>query len=231
MKKIKLFIPFIIAALLLNGCKLPLYMPTSINTPMFTEKGQYNASACIGSGANMQIAGSVFNNIAFIGNFDYNEASLENTINNSTTKSKATQYMYEIGGGYYHALNHQLMVEVFGLFGRGFAKIDSKTTDIYRYALQTDIGITRQYINFSFSLRTGYMNYSTRLPTNYYSNYELSAKGSSFFMDPALTLKVGGETLKFIVQYGKSRAFNSYPYDMWNHTWFIMGLNLSLKNG
>ncbi len=230
MKKNKLFIIFIITALLLSGCKLPLYMPTSINTPMFTEKGQFNASASFGSGSNLQIAGSVTNNLALIGNFDYNEVSLESTFNNLTTKSIATQYMYEMGGGYFYTLNQDLMFEIFGLFGRGYADIDSKSTDIFRYALQTDIGFSRPNINLTFSLRMGYLNYATRLPTDYYPDYNLANKGGAFFMDPAFTIKVGGETLKFLVQFGKSRPLKFYPNDMWNHTWFLVGMNVSIHN-
>jgi hypothetical protein len=113
------FLKFIITSIVLSSCAT-IYNPNSRNLPMFSGKGEFQASASAGSGLNVQTAFAVSNHLGVMANgmhFSENAATYQ-----------SNHLFGEFGVGYF--INHKnLYFDLFG--GGGIGQVDARNQVSY----------------------------------------------------------------------------------------------------
>jgi hypothetical protein len=206
----------------LNSCA-PLYVPNVVNTPMLSEKNDFNASVNFGlSGTDIQSAYAVTDNIGIMLNGSYmNETS-------DSTDNFHKHIFIEAGAGYFKPLGKFGLFEAYG--GYGLGKINSyQSSDVFfsyadtyvnRFFIQPSIGFKSNYFQLAFAPRT---------VCAFVSQENVNKTG--FFIEPTLILKAGSPMIKFITQFGLSFMLNDYS-NSFNYEPFLFsfGLQFSLRN-
>src|SRR5262245_46610440 len=133
MKHLYRFLPIF---LFLFQCS-PIYVPNTRQAPLFDRGGQFQVNGKYGvSGTDLQIAASVTNHIALIGNYSVSKET-ENPIYRDTPESR----IIEAGLGYFWRQNN-ITYEFFGGYGKGFGIANDesdghwKEGDFTRYFFQ-----------------------------------------------------------------------------------------------
>lgn len=206
---------FLLIALAFIFCQAcaPVYIPTNSNVPLFTEKGEIQLAAYQGSnGMNVQAAVSVIDHVAVMGNFGFR--AYENEDSHKNNKQK----FGEFGIGYYDTFGSSGRYEFYGGYGKGESsaynffhnnddiRIEAKFD---RWFLQGNIGLGNKIVEGAISYRLSYVNF--------YRIKEIGLIDDVFhdpmeelMMEPAFTIKVGGERIKFISQFGFSFPYDNY---------------------
>lgn len=209
----KLLIPAII--LLLAGCKVA-YVPNMQNVPVMQEKGDTKVNL---STTNFQGSYAFTDHFAVMGNLYFRENSWENSPDTITTTEwdyQANRFLGELGIGYYAPLSDEASVEVFG--GAGWGSIDfindnqnlaterSYSAKVSKIFIQPDIGFESEYFDAIFSTRLSYIGFNDVDTSNYsvndllYDNLYNLDKHPFFFLEPAITLRVGYRYVKLHTQ-------------------------------
>jgi hypothetical protein len=102
----------ILLVLVAAGCS-PLYIPTTRNVPLFREQGEFQASVIASTGAEVQTALAVTDNIAVM----VNGSLLRQKISEPESYTRSHTFV-EGGIGYYKA-NRRSRVEIFAGYGLG----------------------------------------------------------------------------------------------------------------
>jgi hypothetical protein len=204
---------------LLNSC-ITVYIPNTINTPLFSDKGEFAGSIAGGSsGIDIQAAYAVTDKFAVMVNYSNSQQSDDYS---STSPSQDDSYihnhnMLEAALGYYSVPNKWLNFEIFG--GYGYSSVYSKNDDYYytnndtveggfgRFFLQPSMGIISNYVDLAFTPRIVMVNFDGKI------NNSVNKTGSGVFIEPNLTLKLGFKQFKFFTQFGFSYKINSSGYN------------------
>ena len=205
---------FVIVMALSQSCS-PVYIPTNSNVPLFTEKGELQLAAYHGSnGLTAQGAVSVIDHVAVIGNFGYS------VYEDGDEQSDRKQTLGALGVGYYSNFSRAGRIEVYGGYGRGnssaydfFDLGDKLKTEakFEQWFLQGNVGMGNKIVEGAVSYRLSYINFYDVKVLG--ATQESSSPMEELMMEPAFTIRVGGENLKFVTQAGIS-----FPYD--SHTKF-----------
>ena len=187
-------------------------------------------------------------------------SSLTTSSNNAKTLSRSNEYKdgYHfnfVEGGYGFFLTPKkgsdFRAEVFGLIGRGYAEsfnelINYRAYGNYmRYSIQGDIGYAGKMTEGALSLRVGYLDFSglnATHPSDMSSgsasiqpasakNAYSSGKTNSFFIDPAVTFRVGYKGMKFFLQSGMSIPLSNNLNFGWEKSWGSIGVQIRLNSG
>jgi hypothetical protein len=157
------FIYFFAFALLTIGCA-PIYVPTAHNIPMFSGKGEFQGSAGVGLGINVQAAYAVTKHIGLTANYMYGKYNEENY--------GRTHQSGEVGLGYYTNFNERTCFEIFMGYGvgrgqaydstylfifRNFREADGQYRKIY---LQPSIGFNRGNFTWAISTKLSYIDFT-----------------------------------------------------------------------
>lgn len=102
----------ILLVLVAAGCS-PLYIPTTRNVPLFREQGEFQASVIASTGAEVQTALAVTDNIAIMANGSF----LRQKISEPDPYTRSHTFV-EGGIGYYKA-NRRSRIEIFAGYGLG----------------------------------------------------------------------------------------------------------------
>ena len=219
------------------SCTPPLYIPNTTNVPTLKEKGDLDLSYSLGTNGNdLQGSYAINDNVGVMLNGSYGSSKSDS--NNNFTKHQ----FLELGGGYTFILNKdktdetKTIFSAFGGFGVGSASGEYSfsflTSNVYtnnvfgnysRAFIQPSIGISSLNVDFFFTFRTSYVNFSdikneldqSIINDEYINELDeaLNPKKSNVFYEPTLTLNVGGDQLKFMMQAGLSSGL--YPqYEM-----------------
>ena len=141
----------------------------------------------------------------------------------------------------------KLRAEIFGLIGAGDAESGAygfngeAKASYLRYTLQGDIGYAGNITEGALSVRFGYLDFSglqtspNNISPNYgswmYNSYD-SYPGSdktSFFIDPALTFRIGYKGVKMITQFGISIPSSNHVSFGWTQSWASIGMHFRIN--
>ncbi|SEK73372.1 hypothetical protein SAMN04487910_0975 [Aquimarina amphilecti] len=186
---------YVIPCILLNSCT-SAYVPNTINTPLFNEKGEIQVAIHSGtSGLDPQLSYAITNHIGLQLNGNY-------FMNASNVSGKIFDHYYaEIAPGYYSKINSIFRFETYGGFGLGKMEVERENelwdvnTDINlnRIFIQSSIGLTNDIVDTSFTTRFAVVNLNQN-----------SVKRTGLFIEPVLTTKVGYKYVKAVFQFGFS---------------------------
>jgi hypothetical protein len=204
-------------SIFLSSCGF--YSSTSINAPLFTEKGQIAITATAGSGFNFQGAYAISNHMAVLANTSNYE--IEGSFNNGRDLSaKGFGKTNEIALGYFTKKKDGTYLEIFG----GFGHIVTKNTISYRvpcpenaycifqnalfninankYFIQPSVGWAGKNVELAFTARIANLQYSnqvSQLPDSVFrlSKYDRLTKYNYPLIEPGITLRIGTKYVKF----------------------------------
>jgi hypothetical protein len=220
------FIIFVASMAFLNHSCAPAYIPNMVNSPLFSNKGECNASISAGfSGFDPQLSYALTNNVGLILN-----GSFMNSSSNDGSNDFMKWSIFDAGLGYYHSVEENGRVEVYG--GYGFGKVNGqydlfettyKTNSIFnKIFVQPDIGIAHKIYDGSFAIRFSFINMHLSDP---------SYSGNNIFIEPVLTHKIGYKNLRIILQIGFSLPImttKTLQYGGWQPFIYSIGLQLNL---
>jgi hypothetical protein len=219
MKYVTLFMNYLLLACTIYcfiSCA-PAYVPNTLNTPLMSNKGEVHAAVNYGlSGFDPQAAYAITDHIGIMVNGSFR---------NSTSDSSDSYHKHifvEGGGGYYTKIGGIGRFETYGGYGysRLQAYFDSDIwtnfTDVSsnRFFLQPAIGISTQVFDGSFATRLVMVDM-----------HQGGTQKTGFFIEPALTLKLGYKYVKGLLQFGLSFPMDSEGYDF-NHQPFLFSIGL-----
>jgi len=203
--------------LIFSSCHELEYIPNVLNTPLFSDKGEFQVAShgSIGSEFEPQLSYSVTNHIGLMLN-----GSFSNTVTvpdeNSVEVTKEKHSFVELGTGYFSSLSPVQRFEIYGGIGYGdFWRDDNYSTlkvNCNRIFIQPALGMTSRYFDLSFASKfvlANYLDGSYETPGGgYIGNIDFSGK-SRFSMQPAITTKIGINYVKVVLQLGCSIPFYS----------------------
>ncbi len=217
--KQKLFHFLIILSLIISSCA-PSYVPNVVNTPLLSNKGEFQASANVAlSGFDPQIAYAITDNIGLMVN-----GSFANQTSDTTDDYHKHQFV-EFGAGYYKRIGPFFRFESYG--GVGFGNLESNDNDAVfipyssvkttRFFVQPTIGATSHIMDSSFSSRFVIVNMN-----------QGSHSDIGYFLEPVMTAKLGYKYVKVVTQFGISIPLNSEIDFGYEPFIFSLGLQLNL---
>ncbi len=215
------FLRFLLFPILFFSCA-PAYVPNVVNTPLMSNKGEFQASVHTGtSGFDPQFAYALTNNIGLMLN-----GSFANRTSDTTDNFHKHQFV-EFGAGYFASIGTAGRFEVFGGYGAGNLQaeydnnlwVSKARVNSGRFFIQPAIGASTSVFDGSFSSRLVFVNLSQE-----------SEKASCAFIEPALTGKFGYKYVKFVVQTGLSVPLSS-SNNLFNYQPFMFSVGIQLNIG
>lgn len=234
----KLFI-IAIKAVLFSSCAT-VYIPNSVNAPLFKKERQTSISGNYGySGAGIQGAHSVTSNLFFLANGNYH----------GLLDSQSIVYFGEIGTGYFYNFKDNRVFEISAGGGMGSVN-SSSSSDItnfciwgcppeskysgnyYRAFIQPSVGISGENAEVGLSLRNSYVIFPKFIEkVGIYENEKAYFNQENYFFEPVFFFLAGGTRLKILYQAGLSLPYNNKPFSPPQTKMFVsVGLNLTLGN-
>lgn len=255
MKK-NILLPIFFAAIILSSCSQYYYTPNSENVPLLTKKNEVAAAINFyppsdgGVGIEFQTAYAAGNHVAIQINGGGGSGSDNSTVpdiigggNGSTTDASGGGGYFEGGVGYFLPFGprKRFVFESYGIFSLGWMNTTytspsqfngngSIKAGMTRLAIQPSIGYKAKHFEIALSLRAGDVSYSNEsgdhvLDQKNQLDY-LKQNKNQFFVEPALTLKVGGPSIKGQLQIGSSTDETSRDFPTVN-SWLSIGLNFN----
>jgi hypothetical protein len=235
MKK-NILLPIFFAAIILSSCTQYYYTPTSQNVPLLSKKNEVTGSIDYyppldgGSAIELQTAYAAGNHLAVQVNGGGGNGG-------NTNNHKGGGY-FEGGVGYFlpFGWRKRFVFESFGRFSLGWmnGKFDTNgfiKAGMTRLAIQPSIGYKARHFEIAFSLRAGGVSYSNIkgdlvLDSKSQRDY-LSQNKNQFFVEPAITLKAGGPSIKGQLQIGGSTDVTKGTFPRVKN-WLSIGLNFNI---
>lgn len=188
---------------LLSSCA-PLYVPNTVNTPIFTEKGEFQASAFAGtSGFDVQVAYAATDHLGFMvnGNFEDYESEPYDEYRKSS--------FVEFGVGYFEKTESNSILEIYG--GAGFGSIQGLYDD-YSFWSNDDIAINastfRVFVQPALGMWWDQIEGSVAPRLVFVKIMENSVAQSAVFLEPTATIRAGFQKVKVVMQAGLSFPLN-----------------------
>lgn len=225
-----LFITSALLSVILFSCTTA-YIPSELNTPAFHEENQFRGSISYGSsGTNLQLGYSFLDNFGAIGGISYLK---------TYGSAHRFQRVWEFGIGYFNRMENKgnPYYEVFAGFDIGETRstyqddgfepnfpYDYEHSRYYKIFLQPDIFFIFDAVDLIFSMRLNYMNFSAY--EHYSKPNAILPKAIGF--EPAVTVRVGGENLKFKTQAGLSYT-GRFSGSEFNYSEFFISFGLAFS--
>ncbi|MBN2272801.1 MAG: hypothetical protein JXK95_00590 [Bacteroidales bacterium] len=223
-KKNHQFLIYLLGALTVlyaSSCA-PAYVPNVINTPMLSNKGEFQATVNAGlAGFDPQLSYAITDHIGVMLN-----GSFANRTSDSTDDFHKHIFV-EIGSGYYKKIGTSGRFEAYG--GAGFGKLQAEyenelwmaRSDVnsLRFFIQPAIGASTDIFDGSFAARFVVLNLKQESESN-----------TGIFIEPALTAKVGYKYAKAVFQFGLALPLNSNTIEF-NYQPFLFSVGLQATLG
>jgi hypothetical protein len=219
---------------LLSGCAASYYAPAAQNVPLFQEKKEANISGDfrIGNdtkGFDIQTAVAATDHLGITVNYSHYTGDEENYNWYSGDISSVTygSSTFEMGLGYYLPFKDKMVFEIYS----GYATSNFKTNGLVHlssgiqqvhsnsFFIQPDIGLRIKHFEVAFSSRIRVNSYNKVSYAFGFENNEYDYTDDLMrshpvvcFMEPAVTLRVGGEHVKFQIQGGPSFIISKDQY-------------------
>jgi len=223
----------------LCSCSHYYYVSNVQNVPLFKDKNEYRISGSIGEGdesssVEVQTAVSVTENVAIMANF----------MRATGGDLKSTNYgkgnYFEGALGYFKPVKKNGVFEIFGGVGgceqhheyAGYGNgqyYDISDISFWKFFVQPSFGFTSNVIDIAFSTRFCGLNYyNVSSVSNSHENMNTLSNGSHFFLEPAITLRVGWKHIKGQLQYVYSGYLNNTKLNFYEYTHISMGISFAL---
>lgn len=235
MKSVAHIVPFGIL-FLFTGC-VTLYRPNAVYSPLLKEKGDLNTSGSVGlSGCglyNLQAAYAISEHTGIMVDGMYHRRHISS---DDASVDKLNMFFGEAGAGYFTPLGKK-KIELFQVYGGGGYGITTDKIDnavqpqpevnakYFNIFIQPGLALTSRNLQMAFDWRVNYVHLY-RIHASLYDKFEWWNTDFKFYSDtslyfinlePALTVKAGGEKLKGTFQFGITiPAINSHSYFMAN---------------
>ena len=201
--------------LILSGCA-PTYVPTTVNSPLLTYKGELQVAVYAGtSGFDPQVAYALTDNIGLMlnGSFKDTKSDLSGDFHKHN--------FIELGVGYYLRFVSKGRFGIYGGYGLGNLQartnsaIFNNTSDVKldRIFIQPEIGLVTDVVDLSYAMRIVIVGVNQD-PLKY----------TRSFLEPAATVKFGYKHVKFVTQVGFSVPFNAT--NLIDHQPFMFSIGL-----
>lgn len=215
-----------LAVLWLSSCKTAYY-PTTPNTPMLNNKGEFQISGILGTGnLELQTAYAITNNIGVMVNGSYFNEDREIETDDEATEITLTHNLIEAGVGYFTKFGGLGKFEVFAGGGVGnvpanFREItyvfDGTQTDkMTKFFVQPSVGIGSDFVDFSGGVRISGITMNKQM---------------AVFAEPELSIKLGYKNVRFVASMGLSLPVNNIDNLTWNYNPLIIGLGIQINLG
>ncbi len=224
-RKIDLGVGLVLLMVLFASCS-PEYIPNMVNSPMFSNAGEFQATVATGtSNFDAQAGYAITDHIAVIANGSYADQT------NDTTDEFHKHLIVEGGLGYYQKINSAARMEVFGGYGVGKIEtledygmgLDPVDVQFNRIFLQPAIGASTDFFDGSFAARFAMVQ---MVP----ENAQTISKSWNAFIEPVITAKMGYKYVKAVIQFGYSFPTNEERID-YNHQRLILNFGLTFNIG
>ena len=210
--------------LLTTGC-VTLYKPNTVYSPLLKEKGELNTSASLGiSGGglyNLQAAYAITDHIGLIGDGMYHSRIAKTNNSTDSGYEKLNIFFGEAGAGYFSKFGGEKngLIQCYGGSGLGRTsdrifntstpnpEVNAKYFNVF---IQPGVAYTSKYVELAFDMRANYVQLY-KIHSYLYSKFEFWNTDFHYYSDttlnfvnlePVITIKVGGDKLKGVVQFG-----------------------------
>lgn len=207
---------FTVLALLFQSCNIA-YLPTTVQSPIFENEGDANATAAV------TFAGSNFGAAYAINDFLMATADLTVKTNPNRDSNTLSQTIGSVGFGAYKSFDDGFMIGALGGLGFGsFRNFDSFSnsfvnSNITKIFATPYFGKSNEFFTFKMGSRL------------MFTSQELGfQRRSGFYFEPFINLEVGYEYIKFFSQGGLSLPFNNNTLDG-NPLMFSLGVSYNLN--
>lgn len=208
----RIFLSITVAALL-SACSTTVYVPNTVNVPLLKEEKEVKFNL---DQNNLQLAVAVTDHIGIMANGFYRGHTADNNYRHRGG-------LAEVGAGYFHNFNNQVVVETFAGIGLGNVykqeTFKDSTNTAYlaqfranatRFFIQPGIGYSHRFFDLAFTPRFSFVKYANFSSENYreqdlkrdfLDNGQLT-RSMYVFAEPAITVRVGYKFVKLQAQYG-----------------------------
>jgi hypothetical protein len=218
--------------LILPGC-VTLYKPNVIHSPLLKEKGELNASVSLGlSGCglyNLQTAYAISNHTGVMINGMYHNRHSNNA---DSLIEKLNMIFGEAGAGYFTTFGSKKngLFQFYGGGGYGYTTDKINNTNqpypevsakYFNIFIQPGVAMTNKHVEVAFDLRANYVRLFN-IHAYLYDKFEFWNTDFKYYsgttldflnLEPVVTIRVGGEKLKGILQAGVTiPGINSKSY-------------------
>lgn len=198
----KHLLPILLVALAFTSCKTG-YVANSVNAPMLSQKGEFQASALYGTSMlNVQTAYAVTDKLGMMinGNFHYKE--YEDNWDPTNILYVESGYFAELGVGYSLVKANNFQFDLYGGLGGGRIKSLETGGSYYdmdgyngRFFIQPTLGLVHKIVEISFVPRISYVQVHN-------TNINPDEVLRDIFFEPHAVFKVGFKNVKFLSQMG-----------------------------
>lgn len=227
-KKRKLvYFCLLVAIYIFSGCT-PAYIPNIVNSPNFSNKGEFQSTVALGTHhSDLQFGYAATDHIGILLNGSFGSSDADTSLN-------FHQHGFgEFGLGYYTTLSKITRFELFGGLGGGTIKArfendfyrDNVNASFTRVFFQPGIGIATDVFDGSFTTRM------VLVKMNLYQDNLNNTFNTSLapYIEPVITAKIGYKYIKLFSQLGFSIPLKqNLDY---NHQLLIASFGLHFKFG
>jgi len=191
------FLIFSLAIVMLSGCKSS-YIPHTVNTPLFTEKGELQLAVHASTGIDPQIAYSITDNLGVMANASF--ASF-----NKESEEKIWRFgSGEAALGYFKAFDSKGSWEVYA--GGGWGKYELSGFDVLGDPY-LDFNRMRLFVQPAIGTKSDLFEGSIAWRLSWVQLMESNRSASGLFSEPTLTAKIGNANFKGVFQIGACLPF------------------------
>jgi hypothetical protein len=211
--KLSFFTLSVVVSAIMSSCNVA-YKASSLNTPLFSGKGELAVNASTG---NIQVAYAVQEHFGVMANGFFERE----IVSNNETGEGGTGYCGELGAGYFTTVSDpNVIFEAYAGMGIGHLylnnnyrdnndNIQKRTLDAngFKAFIQPAIGYRLPYVEVSGALRYTLMSYSDVRTSNFpqpeLTNASLNELGDTpyHFIEPGFTVRGGFKNVKLQLQY------------------------------
>lgn len=214
----------IFAILILSSCSKVMYMPNTINAPLFNERNEFKANVSMN---NFQAAFAPASHFGIMANGYTRSSNYSSGGSSSDINYSSSRNLFEGGIGYFNTLSEGFVYEIYGGGGVGSLTYNGDqmysgtgnviykySADFSRFFIQPSIGFSHDIVDVSISARIVRLSFNNIRTENYTQQmlinediYNLD-QSDYFFIEPALTFRVGYKWCKFQTQLLYSNKLN-----------------------
>lgn len=216
----------IIIVLLFTSCKI-LYIPTTHNSPMLSNKDEFQVSALVGTGVNLQSAYAVTDHVGLMLNGFFLSSNKEIDLGSDSTKKINELWLtFEAGAGYFTKVLDVFTFEIYAGGGTGRVPGDFRNVN-YTYDGTQTAPMSKLFIQPAIGFRSKIVDISgvTRFSAITMNNQMW------YFFEPGVVAKLGYKNFRFIGSVGLSKPMEKLVESTWDYMPVSMGLGLQYNIG
>lgn len=202
------------------GCRT-VYESNTLNMPMMEKEGDFRGTLDLN---NLQLAYAATDNIGIMANGFYKSSSAGD--DDSASNIEGEGLFGEFGVGYFVRPEPNIVVEAFAGFGAGKVEVQENdksagntaikqlNASVSRFFVQPGVAYTSDYFDIGFAPRISFVGYGTPETQNYSASemaeyYPELDKTTWVFLEPAITLRAGYQSIKGQFQIGRTFKLSS----------------------